>query len=119
MSRADIPTVRPFLDYRPALTAFEVFQETPYHYSDIDEFSCAPNRGGTAGSLLQINHWITYPPSGRPSDAARANAYDVLMERVRRCREERGMLPNVIAVDFYETGDLLRVVGELNVGSLP
>ena len=27
MSRTDIPTVCPFLDYRPALTGFEVFQD--------------------------------------------------------------------------------------------
>jgi hypothetical protein len=31
--------------------------ETPTA-SDPDDFSCKPNRGGTAGSLFQINHWL-------------------------------------------------------------
>ena len=31
-----------------------------------------------------------------------------------RCRERRGMLPNVVAVDFYRQGDAARVVDELN-----
>jgi len=49
-----------------------------------------------------------------PSNAAVVNAYEFLLARVRRCERERGHLPNIIAVDFSTTGDLLRVVRTLN-----
>ncbi len=94
--------------------AFEVFQETPYSFDDPSEFSCVPNRGGTAGSLLLMNHWISTPPSSLPSDAAIVNAHEVLHARARACRAERGRLPNLIAVDFYRTGDLFSVARTLN-----
>jgi hypothetical protein len=97
--------------YHPA---FAVLQETPYHFEDPSKFSNEPNRGGQAGSLLLLNHWIASAPSSLPSDAARVNSYESLLARARACQRERGMLPNIIAVDFYRTGDLLRVVEMLN-----
>jgi len=97
------------------LPAFEVLQETPYAFAGTaDTLSCAPNRGGTAGALLQVNHWITAAPAPRPSHAAALNAFDVLLERARRCARARGRRPNVLAVDFYRTGALLRVTRVLN-----
>ncbi len=94
--------------------AFEVMQETPYRFRDPSEFSCAPNRGGTSGSLFLMNHWIETPPSPLPSNAEIVNAYDFLLARARRCEKERGRIPNIIAVDFYRTGDLFDVVATLN-----
>jgi hypothetical protein len=97
--------------YHPA---FEVLQETPYTFHDPSEFSNRPNRGGTGGSLLLMNHWIETTPSPKPSNAAIVNAHDALMRRIRAFRRERGRLPNLVAVDFYSTGDLIAVVRELN-----
>jgi len=94
--------------------AFATFQETPYTFHTPDEMSCRPNRGGTTGVLFQINNWIETTPAPRPSNAAIVNAYDPLLTRARRCQGERGHLPNVIAVDFYATGDVLRVARTLN-----
>jgi len=94
--------------------AFEVFQETPYRFKDPTEFSNGPGRGGPSGSLLLMNHWIETVPAPKPSYAEIVNAFDLLAGRARACRRERGMLPNLIAVDFYATGDLLRVVDDLN-----
>jgi len=94
--------------------AFESFQETPYSFHATAEMSCRPNRGGTAGPLFQLNHWIETTPTPRPSNATVVNAYDFLLARARRCQRERRRLPNVIAVDFYATGDLLRVARTLN-----
>ncbi len=99
--------------------AFEVMQETPYSFRTPADFSCAPNRGGTSGSLYLMNHWIESAPS-KPSNAEVVNAYDFLLARARRFEKERGHLPNVIAVDFYKTGDLLEVAKTLNgVGGPP
>jgi len=97
--------------YHPA---FEVLQETPYGFKDPSEFSNRPNRGGTGGSLLLMNHWIESVPSPKPSDAAIVNAHDALMKRIRAFQRERGRLPNLVAVDFYGTGDLIAVARELN-----
>jgi hypothetical protein len=94
--------------------AFEVFQETPYDFRTAASFSCEPWRGGTRGTLFQLNHWITRVPAPRPSDAEIVNAYDFLMTRARTCMRERHKLPNLLAVDFYRTGDLFAVVDELN-----
>jgi len=100
--------------YHPA---FEVVQETPWEFHDPSEFSNRPNRGGTSGSLLLMNHWIESTPMPKPSNAAIANARAVLMKRIRAFRRERGRVPNLVAVDFYATGDLLAVVRELNEGA--
>ena len=93
---------------------FEVFQETPYHFNAPEEFSCDANRGGTEGSLFQVNHWIDTTPTPKPSNAEIVNAREFLLGRARQCREERGMLPNILAVDFALTGDVVAAVAELN-----
>jgi hypothetical protein len=95
-------------------SSIEVMQETPYAFRDPSEFSNQPNRGGTAGSLLLMNHFITTAPAPLPSMAEKVNAYDFLLDRARKCQRERGKLPNLIAVDFYATGDLFAVTETLN-----
>jgi hypothetical protein len=94
--------------------AFKVLQETPYTFHHRSEFSNKPNRGGTSGSLLLMNHWIESTPMPKPSNADTVNARDFLLERIKALRRERGKLPILIAVDFYREGDLVSVVQELN-----
>lgn len=109
--RPGVPWLRP---------AFGVLQETPYAFHDArDTLSCAPNRGGTSGSLLLLNHWIETTPAPRPSNAAVLNAAGVLLERARRCERARGRRPNIIAVDFYRTGGLLAATRALNGAGRP
>ena len=93
---------------------WDVFQETPYRFLDPSEFSNKPGRGGTKGSLLLMNHWIETTPAPKPSNAELVNAYDFLLKRARACKRERKMMPNLIAVDYYHTGDLVRVVDTMN-----
>ncbi|HRI61630.1 MAG TPA: hypothetical protein PK228_17950, partial [Saprospiraceae bacterium] len=94
--------------------AFEVMQETPYSFHKPEEFSCKANRGGASASLFLINHWIDSSPAPLPSNAEVVNAYDFLLNRVQECQKERKHLPNLIAVDFYRTGDLFEVARTLN-----
>jgi hypothetical protein len=103
--RPGVPWIRP---------AFETFQETPYTFHKVEDFSCIPNRGGDRGPLFQINHWIDTTPTPKPSNAAIVNAYPFLLARAEKCAAERHHLPNLIAVDFYQTGDLMAVVNKLN-----
>ncbi len=103
----------PWIHHQPA-----VMQETPFHFTTPAELaapaSCEPNRGGTAGSLFLVNHWVDTSPAPRVSIARRVNAHDFLAPRIAMCRQRRGMFPNVIAVDFYREGDAAQVVDEVN-----
>jgi hypothetical protein len=97
--------------YHPA---FEALQETPYTFHAPEDFSCQPNRGDGANPLFLMNHWIETRPAPRPSNAELVNAEAALLERARLCQRERGKLPNIIAVDFAATGDVVRAAAVLN-----
>jgi hypothetical protein len=92
----------------------QLLQDTPFTFAKPDDFTCAANRGTASAPMFQINHWIT---TDRPPDvnvARQVNSYDVLMSRVRQCETERNKFPNIVGVNFYDQGDVLRVVDELN-----
>ena len=91
--------------------AFTFVQETPYHFETVAEFNCAPNRGRDDSPLFMVNHWVT-PALAEAGSVA--NSAPVLNERIAACREERGLLPNIIGVDFYASGDALAVVDSIN-----
>ena len=42
------------------------------------------------------------------------NDFDQLLERAQLCETERGLKPNLLAVDFVGEGDVMAVVDELN-----
>jgi hypothetical protein len=100
----------------------ELVQETPYSFKQpalLTEprnltASCKPNRGRADASLFLINHWIDTSPAPKPSNAAKVNTREVLLDRVRHCEDQRDLLANLIAVDFYREGDLFGVAEELN-----
>jgi hypothetical protein len=97
-----------------------LLQEVHYKYSSVQDLerpaSCRPNRGDRGAPLFLLNHWIS-PPSEQA--ASQANAEDVLLPRAERCSTERGQPVNLVAVDFYETGDLFEVVDRLNDAPTP
>jgi hypothetical protein len=102
----------------------DLLQETPYSFKQVPELTdprklaktCEPNRGSTDNPLFLLNHWIDTSPAPKPSNAAKVNDYKALLARARKCQRVRDRIPNLIAVDFYATGDLFRVVDELNGG---
>ena len=92
---------------------FELVQDTPYEFSGVADFSCAHNRGHTDNSLFLMNHWIDRTAPSR-ADANAANDRRVIVDRAHRCADERGLAPNLIAVNFASIGGLLGAVDELN-----
>jgi len=89
--------------------------DTPYTFHSIAEFTCAHNRGTVGNELFLVNHWVsTMFDTPSQADAKVANAYDVLYGRAAQCQQEAGQLPNFLAVDFYEQGDLFAAVRALN-----
>lgn len=96
--------------YHPA---FELMQDTPFRFAQLSEMSCAVNRGPADASLFLVNHWVQRVAPDR-AVAVEVNAHDVLVDRARRCQDERDRLPNYIAVDFANIGDLGAAVDTLN-----
>jgi len=89
--------------------------DTPYTFHAVEEFTCALNRGSAGNDLFLVNHWLStmFDTPSQP-DAKIANAYEVLHGRAVQCQTEAKQLPNFLAVDFYDEGDLFAVVRALN-----
>jgi hypothetical protein len=97
---------------------FGLVQETPYEFKNVAEVvardSCRPNEGDPDNPLFLLNNWVDSSPVFLPSNARKVNAYDTLLERARMCQRIRGRLPTLIAVDFFQEGDVVGVARELN-----
>lgn len=94
---------------------FQLYSDTPFAHDDLaalqDPSSCILNRGAADLPLFLVNHWIGAPAE---ENADVANVASVMDERVRRCAAERERVPNVVAVDFVDHGDVVDVVAGLN-----
>lgn len=97
---------------------FAISKETPFSFDKPEELearaSCQPNRGNEDASFFLLNHWVDTSPAPRPTNAKVVNEKEFLLERIRRCERVRGMVPNIIAVDFFGQGDVVDLVRELN-----
>jgi hypothetical protein len=91
-----------------------LLQETPFRFESPAEFSCSANRGSTGHPLFLMNHWVETEGAPSAKVAEAINSYDALKARAQRCFAERGHLPNIVAVDFFDRGDLFDVVDALN-----
>lgn len=97
---------------------FELAMETPYTFASAEGLAnpagCVKNRGGIGKPLFQLNHWVEKLPRS-PSTASKVNDFDFLVRRARRCRQLRNdALPNIVAVDYYNKGDVVDVTEALN-----
>lgn len=97
---------------------FDVVQETPFKFDSTDQLasrrSCRLNRGAAENPLFLLNNWVDTSPAPLPTNARVVNARDALLRRARACGRIRGLLPNLLAVDFYEQGDVTGVARTLN-----
>jgi hypothetical protein len=111
-----------FGDYPWMHRQFGLVRETAYEDNKTAKdllatpASCRPNEGREDNPLFLLNHWVESSPLFLPSNARKVNAYDALLKRSRACARVRDALPNIIAVDFYEEGDVFRVARTLNGG---
>lgn len=95
------------------LQGWDQAQDTNYDAKTPEQLSCARNRGTDKSQLLLINNWLNNFDR-IVTGADQVNAYDSLYPRMLRCQKERGMIPNFVAVNYYNRGDLFRVVNALN-----
>jgi hypothetical protein len=95
------------------MQGFDQVQDTPYTFNSVADFNCTRKRGTEASQLFAINHWLA-SFTHLVTNAEKVNAYPVLSKRVKQCWAERDMVPNLVAVNWYDRGDLFRVVDEVN-----
>lgn len=87
--------------------------ETPYSFYDVDEFTCAINRGTAGNDLYILNHFLTRS-FGSFLLATKANKDPLFTDRALQCRTEGGQIPNFVTVDYYNVGPVFDVVDTLN-----
>ena len=92
---------------------FDVVQDTPFSNPTPASLSCRLNRGSPTSPLFLVNYWLSGFQS-LVSNARNINAYDKLWPYLQRCEEERHHLPNFVAVNYYNEGNVFRAVDELN-----
>jgi hypothetical protein len=96
------------------LPAFDWVQDTPFSNPTVADLRCERNRGTASSPLLLLNYWLGNDFRSLVTDARAINAHAVLAPYLARCRRERGMLPNFVAVNYFDQGDLFGAVDELN-----
>ncbi len=95
------------------MPAFSFIQDTPLSVRPSVAIGCERYRGERDSPLLLLNNWIaSFPPvAALNAPIGRAGA---LRQRLRRCDDERGTRAGILAVDFYERTDVVRVADQLN-----
>ena len=87
--------------------------DTPFSAATPEDLSCDVGRGNPENPLFLLNHFLT-GLGGDPALAEMVNYNPFFIDRARECEDMDSALPNFVAVDFYDIGDLFEVVDALN-----
>ena len=90
--------------------------ETHYSVNTINDFTCDFNRGGALNDLFIFNHFVTEATLGYGlyNESNNVNANPFFITRALDCQNQANKLPNFVTVDYYELGDGLAVVDQIN-----
>jgi hypothetical protein len=90
--------------------------ETHYSVGTINDFTCNFNRGDPLNDLFIFNHFVTDANLGYGlyNESNDVNANPFFITRAQNCQNQTNKFPNFVTVDYYELGDGLTVVDELN-----
>jgi hypothetical protein len=96
---------------------FTYVRDTPYDLPSagalLSPAGCSIGRGTRASPFLLINQFVAgEPPLPRPARVV--NQQDAIVAHARECKQALGGLPGLIAVDFWEQGDVVGAARELN-----
>ncbi len=95
------------------MPGFSWIQDTPLGAVKPAQFTCKLNRGAKTNPLLMMNNWADiFPPRPKPNKPLVKR--DFILARARQCLAQRGKVPNIILTDFYNRGDVVGAVQELN-----
>lgn len=87
--------------------------ETHYSAATKAALNCNRNRGSGSNPLFIFNHFLT-TLGGSPALANQINHNPFFLTRAVQCWAERAHMPNFITVDFYDIGNTIDVVDEIN-----
>jgi hypothetical protein len=94
------------------LDGFSFVQDTPLGATRPSQLRCRRFRGNADSPLYLVNHWIPpFPPSVRSNERISGS---FLRRRLERCQRRRGLVPNLVAVDFHERSGVVEVADQLN-----
>jgi len=90
--------------------------ETHSSVGNINDFTCDFNRGDAVNDLFIFNHFVTDANLGYGlyTESNDVNANPFFINRALDCQNQTNKFPNFVTVDYYELGDGLDVVDELN-----
>ena len=90
--------------------------ETHYSVGNINDFTCDFNRGDPLNDLFIFNHFVTDANLGYGlyNESNDVNANPFFINRALDCQTQTNKFPNFVTVDYYELGDGLAVVDQLN-----
>jgi len=90
--------------------------ETHYSVATINDFTCDFNRGDPLNDLFILNHFVTDATLGYGlyNESNDVNANPFFITRALDCQTQTNKFPNFVTVDYYELGDGLAVVDQLN-----
>ena len=95
---------------------WEYAVETHYSVGNINDFTCDFNRGDPLNDLFIFNHFVTDATLGYGlyNESNDVNANPFFINRALNCQTQTNKFPNFVTVDYYEVGDGLAVVDQLN-----
>ena len=95
---------------------WEYAVETHYSVGNINDFTCDFNRGDPLNDLCIFNHFVTNATLGYGlyNESNDVNANPFFINRALNCQTQTNKFPNFVTVDYYELGDGLAVVDQLN-----
>lgn len=94
------------------LPGFSLVQDTPLGANRPSQLGCERYRGKADSPLFLVNHWI--PPFPPVAAANQRIGGRFLERRLEDCGRRRGLMPNLIAVDFYERTGVVAAARRLN-----
>jgi len=94
--------------------------ETDYSASSRSDLSKkGSRRGQTHSSLFIFNHFLTGEDGGERDLADTVNYNSYFIDRAEKWMRRGRQIPNFVTVDFYNRGDIFKVVRQLNSISSP
>ena len=90
--------------------------ETHYSVGAINDFTCDFNRGDPINDLFIFNHFVTDATLGYGlyNESNDVNSNPFFINRALNCQNQTNKFPNFVTIDYYELGDGLAVVDQLN-----
>ena len=80
--------------------------------------NCDYGRGNASNSLFVFNHFVTSGiGTASISEAQTVNSNPYFIDHVTQCQQKQSKFPNFITVDFYDLGDAMAVVNQLNTSN--